>query len=137
MNKLALLSLALAAMALAQTPESEKKPEFEVASVRPAKDDNSHDVTRRAGFFRTHNVTLKRRIAIAYYIVSFRQASTDQRQYSSPRRSSECPGHHQRELFSPECATVRPSSLIHEDIRICSAQRVRPPPCVLAEERLL
>src|SRR5215469_9501088 len=51
--------------------------------------------------------------------------------------SSECPSHHQRELFSPECATVRPSSLIHEYIRICIAQRVSPPPCVLQEERLL
>jgi hypothetical protein len=29
-----------------------------------------------------------------------------------------CPRHHQRELFSPECATVRSSSLIHDDIRI-------------------
>jgi len=68
MNKLALLSIALAALALAQTPEAAKKPEFEVASVRPAKDDNSHDVTGRSGFFRTHNVTLKRLIAIAYHI---------------------------------------------------------------------
>src|ERR1019366_2662075 len=51
--------------------------------------------------------------------------------------SSECPGHHQRELFSPECATVRPSSLNHDDICTCIAQRVRPPPCVLEEERLL
>jgi len=51
--------------------------------------------------------------------------------------SSECPRHHQRELFSPECATVRSSSLIHEYIRICIAQCVRPPPCVLKEERLL
>ncbi len=66
MNKLALLWIATTA--LAQTPESEKKPEFEVASVRPAKDDNSQDVTGRAGFFRTHNVTLKRLIAIAYHI---------------------------------------------------------------------
>src|SRR6516162_1968269 len=51
--------------------------------------------------------------------------------------SSECPRHHQRELFLPECVTVRPSSLIHEYLRICIAQRVRPPPCVLKEERLL
>src|ERR1051326_509602 len=51
--------------------------------------------------------------------------------------SSECPRHHQRELFSPECATVRPRTLIHDDICICIAQRVRPPPCVLQEERLL
>src|ERR1700683_4253474 len=51
--------------------------------------------------------------------------------------SSECPRHHQRELFSPEYATVRPGSLIDDDIRICITQRVRPPPCVLEEERLL
>jgi hypothetical protein len=51
--------------------------------------------------------------------------------------SSECPRHHQRKLFSPEYATVRTSPLIHGDIRICIAQRVRPPPCVLEEERLL
>ena len=47
------------------------------------------------------------------------------------------PTPHQRELFSPECAAVRPSSLIHDDIRISSAQRVRPPLCILQEERLL
>ncbi len=50
--------------------------------------------------------------------------------------SSERPRHHQRELFSPEFAPVRPSSLIHDDIRTCIAQRVRPPPCVPEEERL-
>jgi hypothetical protein len=32
---------------------------------------------------------------------------------------------------------VRSSSLIHDDIRTCIAQRVRPPPCVPKEERLL
>ena len=51
--------------------------------------------------------------------------------------SSECPRHHHRELFSPECATVRSSSLSHDDIRTCIAQRVRPPPRVPEEERLL
>src|SRR5262249_55408278 len=51
--------------------------------------------------------------------------------------SFECPRHHQRELFSPECPTVRPSSLLHDDIRTCIPQRVRPPPCVPEEERLL
>ena len=51
--------------------------------------------------------------------------------------SPEYPRHHQRELFSPECATVRPGSLIHDDIRMCVAQRVRPPPCVRQKERLL
>src|SRR4029077_19453809 len=51
--------------------------------------------------------------------------------------SSKCPRHHQREFFLPESATVRPISLMHDDIRMCTAQRVRPPPCVLQEERLL
>ncbi len=40
-------------------------------------------------------------------------------------------------LLARAGATVRPSLLIHDDIRICIAQRVRPPPCVLEEERLL
>jgi hypothetical protein len=51
--------------------------------------------------------------------------------------SSECPRHHQREFFSPKCSTVQSSSLIHDDIRTCIAQRVRPPLCVPDEERLL
>src|SRR5580693_6182067 len=51
--------------------------------------------------------------------------------------SSKCPRHHQRELLSTECATVRSSSLIHDDVRTCIAQRVCPPPCVPEEERLL
>src|SRR5579872_4433953 len=51
--------------------------------------------------------------------------------------SSECPRHHQWELFSPECATVRPRPLIHDDISTCAVQRGRPPHCVLQEERLL
>ena len=32
---------------------------------------------------------------------------------------------------------MRPGSLIHADIRICIAQRVRPPLCVFEEERFL
>src|ERR1700721_1583021 len=51
--------------------------------------------------------------------------------------SSECPRHHQREIFSPECTAVRPSSLIHDHIRICIAQRVHPPPGALEQERRL
>src|SRR6202161_4576958 len=51
--------------------------------------------------------------------------------------ASECPRHHRRELFSPECATVRSGSLIHDDIRTCIAQRIGPPPRVSEEERLL
>src|SRR6202050_5792432 len=51
--------------------------------------------------------------------------------------SSECPRHHQRELFSPECTTVRSVSLIHDDLRTRIAQRIRPLFCVPEEERLL
>ncbi len=51
--------------------------------------------------------------------------------------SAECPRHHQRELFPPEWATVRSSSLMHHDIPTCIAQRVCPSSCVLEEERLL
>jgi hypothetical protein len=51
--------------------------------------------------------------------------------------SSKCPRHHQREFFLPERATMRPISLIHDDIRMCAAQCVRPSSCVPEEERLL
>src|SRR5581483_1103118 len=51
--------------------------------------------------------------------------------------SPEHPPHHQRELFSPECTTVRPSALMDDDIGPCIAQRVCPPFCVLEKERLL
>src|SRR3984957_7508015 len=51
--------------------------------------------------------------------------------------SSKYPRHHQWEFFLPERATMRPISLIHDDIRMCTAQCVRPPSCVLEEERLL
>ena len=44
---------------------------------------------------------------------------------------SECPCHHERELFSPECAAVRSNSLAHNDIRTCIAQGVCPPLRVL------
>src|SRR5690349_6359083 len=32
---------------------------------------------------------------------------------------------------------MRPIPLLHDDIRMCSAQCIRPPSCVLEEERLL
>src|SRR6185437_3707976 len=51
--------------------------------------------------------------------------------------SSECPRHHQWEFFLPECTTVRSGSFTHDDIGACVPQRVRPPPCVFEEERLL
>src|SRR5579884_3191941 len=47
---------------------------------------------------------------------------------------SECPCHHERKLFSPECAAVRPDSLTHGDIRTCIAQRFRPFSCVPEKE---
>lgn len=62
------LFIASAALMPAQAPVSEKRPEFEVASVRPAKQDNSHKVQGDRDSFRAHNITLKRLIALAYYI---------------------------------------------------------------------
>ena len=67
MKKLA-LSIALAALMQAQPPTPEKRAEFEVASIRPAKDNNSHDLDTNKGFFQTHNLTLKRLIAAAWEI---------------------------------------------------------------------
>ena len=62
------LSLLFATLTLAQTPDAGKKPEFEVASIRPAVDDGGHDADTDKGRFTTHNLTLKRLIAIAYDI---------------------------------------------------------------------
>jgi hypothetical protein len=56
-----------------------------------------------------------------------------QSRYSASTRQR----HHQRKLFSPERAAVRPDPLGHHDIRTCIAQRIRPPGRVLEEERLL
>ena len=42
--------------------------EFEVASIRPAKQDGNHDLDSDRGFFQTHNLTLKRLIASAWEI---------------------------------------------------------------------
>src|ERR1039457_1828409 len=67
MKKIA-LSIAMAALTLAQTPALEKKPEFEVASIRPAKEDGDHGLDTDKGLFRTHNLTLKRLIATAWDI---------------------------------------------------------------------
>lgn len=67
MRKIA-LSLAITTLALAQVPDSEKKVEFEVASIRPAVQDNDHDSNTDNGRYRTHNLTLKRLITIAYGI---------------------------------------------------------------------
>jgi uncharacterized protein (TIGR03435 family) len=62
------LSIALAALLSAQTPVPGKKAEFEVASIRPAKEDGDHDLDTDKGFFRTHNLTLKRLIATAWEV---------------------------------------------------------------------
>ncbi len=62
------ISIAIAALMPAQTPVPEKRAEFEVASIRPAKDDGDHDTNTDKGFFRTHNLTLKRLIARAYAV---------------------------------------------------------------------
>lgn len=67
MKKLALW-IAAATLMTAQTPPSEKKAEFEVASIRPAKDDGSRHFDGDKGFLRTHNLTLKRLIASAWEI---------------------------------------------------------------------
>jgi uncharacterized protein (TIGR03435 family) len=65
MKKLA-LSIAVAGLTLAQPPDSGKKPEFDVASIRLAKENGDHDLDTDKGFFRTHNLTLKRLIATAW-----------------------------------------------------------------------
>src|SRR5579863_1613029 len=58
----------ISTLTLAQTPDSGKKPEFEVASIRPAVQDNSHDADTDKGRFTAHNLTLKRLISIAWDI---------------------------------------------------------------------
>jgi uncharacterized protein (TIGR03435 family) len=64
--KKAALSILMATLMLAQTPDSGKKVEFEVASIRVAKQDGNHDSDSDKGQFTTHNLTLKRLIAMAY-----------------------------------------------------------------------
>jgi len=60
------LSLVLASLLAAQAPEPEKKVGFEVAAIRPAKDDGNHSSNSDKGLYRTHNLTLKELIARAY-----------------------------------------------------------------------
>jgi uncharacterized protein (TIGR03435 family) len=68
MKSMALL-VVLAAISFAQAlPVPENRLEFEVASVRPATEDNSHNVNSDRGSFRAHNITLKRLIKIAYFM---------------------------------------------------------------------
>jgi len=54
--------------AMAALAAVEKKAEFEVASIKVAKDDGGHDVDVDKGLLRIHNLTLKRLIADAYQI---------------------------------------------------------------------
>jgi uncharacterized protein (TIGR03435 family) len=67
MKKLALW-LAMASAVFAQTKESKNQAEFEVASVRLALDDGSHDIDGDKAFYKIHNLTLKRLIAQAWEI---------------------------------------------------------------------
>jgi len=60
------LFLSICGRMAAQTPEPPQKVEFEVASIHPAKEDGDHDSDSDRAWYRTHNLTLKRLIAIAY-----------------------------------------------------------------------
>lgn len=62
------LSMAVASLALAQTPAPEKTAAFEVASIHRADDDGNHSSRTNTGFYRIHNFSLKRLIARAYDI---------------------------------------------------------------------
>ena len=53
----------LAASATVFAQAAPPRAEFEVASIRPAKQDGSHDVDVDGSIFRTHNLTLKRMAA--------------------------------------------------------------------------
>ena len=64
--KFVALSIAFASFILAQTPDTAKKAAFEVAAVRPAKDDGNHSSNSDKGLYRTHNLNLKELIARAY-----------------------------------------------------------------------
>jgi uncharacterized protein (TIGR03435 family) len=65
MRKIALL-LFVTALIRAQVPE--KKATFEVAAIHASKDDGDHDSSSDQGLFRTHNLTLKRLLAMAYEV---------------------------------------------------------------------
>jgi uncharacterized protein (TIGR03435 family) len=64
--KIVALSLALATLALAQTPDPTKRAAFEVAAIRPAQDDGNHSSNTDNSLYRTHNLNLKELIARAY-----------------------------------------------------------------------
>jgi len=67
MNRIA-LSFCMTSLLLAQTPESTKRIEFEVASIRLAVDDGHHGTDSDKALLRVHNFTLKRLIAGAYQV---------------------------------------------------------------------
>lgn len=56
----------LPAQAPVSEPLSDKAPAFEVAAIRPAKDDGSHDNDSDNGLVKIHNFTLKRLISRAW-----------------------------------------------------------------------
>jgi uncharacterized protein (TIGR03435 family) len=64
--KTVVLSLVLASLLSAQTPDTNKKAAFEVAAIRPATDDGNHSSNSDKGLYRTHNLTIKELIARAY-----------------------------------------------------------------------
>jgi uncharacterized protein (TIGR03435 family) len=66
MKKTALSMVLAATVALAQTPGPDKRAEFEVASIHVATDDGHHGSDSDKGFLTTHNLTLKRLIAMAW-----------------------------------------------------------------------
>lgn len=62
-TKILALAVAFAAIAASQT-----RFEFEVAAIRPAVDDGGHDSDSDGGYYKIHNLTLKRLIATAWQI---------------------------------------------------------------------
>jgi uncharacterized protein (TIGR03435 family) len=62
------IGLLIFAAALMRAQGSEKKASFEVAAIHAAKDDGDHDSSSDQGLFRTHNLTLKRLMALAYEV---------------------------------------------------------------------
>ena len=64
--KIVALALVLTTLKLAQTPDTTKKAAFEVAAIRPSKDDGNHSSNSDKDLYRTHNLTLKELIARAY-----------------------------------------------------------------------
>jgi len=82
----------------------------------------------------TRPKTLNFRIAHQGFVRPIPGDSTadERRDASSSKRLR----HHQGELFLPERIAVRPGTLLHDNVRTCIAQRVRPPSSVLEEERL-